>query len=75
MQLDVVKLVVHFLDHPHKLNNELTLYPRQRHNYYSPLYSFAANTRYLEENNKSLFTELLLYKYENRALLYELQLQ
>ena len=51
------------------------LYPKQRHNYYSPPYSFVANTRYLEENNKSLFIELLLKKYENKALLYELWLQ
>ena len=51
------------------------LYPRQRHNCYSPHCSFVANPRYLEENNKSLFTKLLLKKYENRGLLYELWLQ
>ena len=75
MQLDVVKLEAHFLDHLHMSNNELKLYPRQIHNYYSPPYSFVANSRYLEENSKSLFTKLLLKKYENRALLYELWLQ
>ena len=74
MQLGVIKLAVHFLDYQRKLNNELMLYPRQRHNYYSPPYSFVANTKYPEENNKSLFTELHLKKYENKALLYELLL-